>query len=69
MVKKGDIQPTKEIWIRAEETVPPLHNGFNLNFKGESLRVVVALVSYPLYLLVLVILDLSVMAFSEKHRA
>ena len=48
MVRKGDTQPAKEIWIRAEETVLPLQvaNDFNLNFKGESLRVVMALVSY-----------------------
>ena len=52
MVIKGDIQPAKEIRIQAEESVPPLQlaNNFNLNFKGESFRVVMALVSNLFYI-------------------
>ena len=51
MVIKGHIQPPKEIRIEAEETLLPLQldSNFNLNFKGESLRVVLALVSYLFY--------------------
>ena len=51
MVIKGDIHPAKEIRIEAEETLVPLQlpSNSNLNFNGESIRVVMALVSYQLY--------------------
>ena len=51
MVIKGDIHPAKEIRIEAEESFVPLQldSNFNLNFKGESLRVVMALVSTLIY--------------------
>ena len=47
-VIKGDIQPRKEITMQAEDYVQPFHyvNDFHLDFKGESLRVVVGLVKY-----------------------
>ena len=47
-VIKGDTQPAKEITIQAEDFVEPFHfeNDFRLDFKGESLRVVIRLVKY-----------------------
>ena len=46
MAIKGDIKPLKEITIHAEDFVEPFHfvNDFHLDFKGESLRVVIGLV-------------------------
>ena len=47
-VIKGDIQPAKEITIHAEDFVQPFQfeNDFRLDFKGQSLRVVIGLVKY-----------------------
>ena len=44
----GDIQPAEDITIQSEDFVEPFHfeNNFRLDFKGESLRVVVGLVKY-----------------------
>ena len=47
-VIKGNIQPAKEITIQAEDFVEPFHleNDFRIDFKGESLRIVIGLVKY-----------------------